>query len=60
MQREGERDSILLPYLHTADEGMLPKGDAFLSNDGQVGQLGLIDKCLSTDKDRGSIYSKFR
>lgn len=60
VQREGERDSFLLPYLHTAKEEVLPKGDPFLSKDREVGQLGLLEKHLSTDKDRGSIYSKFR
>lgn len=44
----------------TAQEGVLPKGDTFLANVREIGQLGLIEKCLSTDKHRGRVYSMFR
>lgn len=60
MQREGERDSFCLPCFYTAEEGVLPKDDPFLAYDREVGQLGLVEKRLSADKDRGSVYSKFR
>lgn len=60
VEREGERDSFLLPYFHTAEERVLSNSDPFLACDREVGQLGLAEKCLSTDKDRGRVYSKFR
>lgn len=58
-KRKGRGDSIL-PCLQTATKGVLPKGGPPLVSESEVGQLRLLEKCLSIDKDRGSVCCKFR
>lgn len=53
MQKEGGRDLFLLPCLQAAEKAaLLPKS--------KVEQLKFLEKCVSFDEDRGSVYSKFR
>ena len=48
------------PASKTAAKGVLPKGGPPLVSESEVGQLRLLEKCLSIDKDRGSVCCKFR
>lgn len=55
MQKEGKRKFTPPPRLQTAEREVLPKGDPPLASESEVGQLRLLEKCLSMDED-GAVY----